>query len=115
VAELLAPYCRANGIKSLEIFGSVARGTARRGSDVDLIVTFDRPLGLRFFGMADDMAELLNAPVDLLTSNRRVGSRRFLADRKSPLLRWIFFLDSQEKDLLPVRGFSSPLPSVPVS
>lgn len=67
IAELLAPYCRANGIKRLDLFGSVARGQARRGSDVDLIATFDRPIGLRFFGMADDMASILGVPVDLLT------------------------------------------------
>ena len=38
---------------------------------------------------------------------RRVGSRLFLAGRKSPLLGSIFFLYSEEKDLLPVGGFSS--------
>jgi len=44
---------------------------------------------------------------------RGVGIRRFLADREVTLLRWIFFPDSQEKCLLPVRGFSSPLPLYP--
>ncbi len=66
IATLLAPYCRANGIKRLELFGSVARRQARRGSDVDLIATFDGPVGLRFFGMPDDMAAILGVPVDLL-------------------------------------------------
>lgn len=67
VARLLAPYCRANGIKRLEVFGSVARGQARRGSDVDLIATFDGPIGLRFFGMEEELRGILGAPVHLLT------------------------------------------------
>ena len=33
--------------------------------------------------------------------NRRVGSRRILAGRKSPFLRWIFFRYSKERCLLP--------------
>jgi predicted nucleotidyltransferase len=64
---MLASYCSANGIKSLEVFGSVARGQAHRGSDVDLIATFEQPIGLRFFGMHEDMAEILGVPVDLMT------------------------------------------------
>ena len=67
IAELLTPYCRQNGIIKLDVFGSVARGEAKRGSDIDLIATFSRPIGLRFFGMSDDMAKILGVRVDLLT------------------------------------------------
>jgi predicted nucleotidyltransferase len=72
IAELLAPYCREHGIVRLELFGSSARGHARRGSDVDLIATFNpghRPTGLRFLGVADELAKLLGVPVDLLTAD----------------------------------------------
>lgn len=37
------------GVKSLMIFGSVARDEARTDSDVDLLVEFDRPVGLFTF------------------------------------------------------------------
>jgi predicted nucleotidyltransferase len=37
------------GIKSLLLFGSVARNEASETSDVDLLVTFARPVGL--FGL----------------------------------------------------------------
>jgi len=67
LAELLAPYCRENGIILLEVFGSVARGQARRGSDVDLIATFATNPGLRLFSMAEELSSLLGVPVDLLT------------------------------------------------
>lgn len=37
------------GVIRLALFGSVARGEARPDSDVDLLVEFDRPVGL--FGL----------------------------------------------------------------
>lgn len=67
LSELLAPYCREHGIVRLEVFGSVARGEARRGSDVDLIATFSRNPGLRLFGLAEELSSLLGVPVDLLS------------------------------------------------
>ena len=67
LAERLAPYCKTHGIKRLEVFGSVARGEARRGADVDLMVTFTEPVGLRFFAMPAEMAQIVGVPVDLVT------------------------------------------------
>ena len=37
------------GVESLSLFGSVARNEARADSDVDLLVEFNRPVGL--FGL----------------------------------------------------------------
>jgi uncharacterized protein len=51
----------------LEVFGSTARGEARRGSDVDLIATFSDNPGIKFFGMEEEMAAILGSPVHLLT------------------------------------------------
>jgi predicted nucleotidyltransferase len=67
VAEKLAPYCRQNGITQLEVFGSLARGSAKGGSDVDLLATFSRTPGFRFFSMAEEMSGILGSPVHLLT------------------------------------------------
>jgi uncharacterized protein len=66
IARRLAPYCRAQGIVRLDVFGSVARGDARPGSDIDLIATFREIPGLRYFGMERELARLLGRPVDLL-------------------------------------------------
>src|SRR5580704_13046139 len=66
IAKILEPYCRAKGITRLQVFGSVARGQARQGSDVDLIATFDssrKPHGLDFFAIPDEMEALLGVPV----------------------------------------------------
>lgn len=67
IARRLAPLCRAHGITRLEIFGSVARDDAQPGSDVDLIATLSKPLGFRFYGLGDDMEEVLGVRVHLLT------------------------------------------------
>jgi len=67
IASLVTGYCRKNGIRRLEIFGSSARGEARRGSDVDLLATFSRNPGLRFFSMEEEIAKILGVPVHLLT------------------------------------------------
>jgi predicted nucleotidyltransferase len=67
IARRLAPLCRAHGITRLEIFGSVARGDAQPGSDVDLIATLSKPLGFRFYGLGDDMELVLGVRVHLLT------------------------------------------------
>lgn len=64
---MLTPYCQQAGIIQLEAFGSVARGDADRGSDVDLIAKFARNPGLRFFAMEEEMAAILGVPVHLLT------------------------------------------------
>jgi predicted nucleotidyltransferase len=65
--RLLSAYCRSHGIVRLEVFGSAARGDARRGSDVDLIATFAANPGLAYYSMADEMAAVLGVPVHLLS------------------------------------------------
>ena len=59
---------REQGIKSLAIFGSVARGDAGPDSDVDLLIEFDRTVGLfHFIHVKDFLGGLLKgAHVDLV-------------------------------------------------
>lgn len=67
LGALLSEYCRSVGITRLEVFGSSARGEARKGSDVDLIGTFALNPGIRYFGMQTEMSALVGARVHLLT------------------------------------------------
>lgn len=56
------------GVKSLALFGSMARDEATPASDVDLLVDFDRPVGLfGLFALQDYLEALLGCPVDLGT------------------------------------------------
>ncbi|MBV6396690.1 MAG: hypothetical protein HFACDABA_02290 [Anaerolineales bacterium] len=56
------------GVKSLSLFGSVARGEATKNSDVDILVefkgraTFDRYMDTKFY-----LEDLLGRKVDLVT------------------------------------------------
>lgn len=55
-------------VRSLSIFGSVARGTSRKTSDVDILVEFDRPIGLfEFARLKLYLEKLLQSKVDLVT------------------------------------------------
>jgi len=64
-----APSLRKKyGVKSLAVFGSMARGDDREGSDVDVLVTFEGKATFRnFMGLKLDLEEMFERPVDLLT------------------------------------------------
>ena len=61
---------RSFGVRTLSLFGSVARDEARAGSDVDVLVefegptTFDAHTGLMVF-----LEDLLGCRVDVVTAN----------------------------------------------
>lgn len=56
------------GVRRLRLFGSVARGTAREGSDVDLLVDFGQPATPEaLFGAQFYLEDLLGCAVDLVT------------------------------------------------
>lgn len=67
------------GVKSLALFGSVVRDEATEASDIDLLVDFNRPVGLfGLFALQDYREELLGCPVDLGTRDSlkpRIRSR----------------------------------------
>lgn len=56
------------GVKSLNLFGSVAREQAKLDSDVDFLVEFDKPVGfLDFFRVQHYLEDILECEVDLGT------------------------------------------------
>jgi predicted nucleotidyltransferase len=64
------PELDAMGIKSIGVFGSVACNEARPDSDVDVLVEFNRRIGLfEFAGVQRRLSELLGVRVDLTTPN----------------------------------------------
>ena len=55
-------------VKSLSIFGSVARGEARADSDIDILVEFSGPIGLlEFVRLKRILGTLLGSRIDLVT------------------------------------------------
>jgi uncharacterized protein len=56
------------GVASISVFGSVARNHIRKNSDVDLLVEFERPIGLfEFARLKLHLEEVLGRRVDLVT------------------------------------------------
>jgi uncharacterized protein len=68
-----------HGVAALSVFGSFARDEARPDSDIDLLVEFNRPVGLFAFGrLQDRLSEILGRRVDLATP---ASLHRSLRDR----------------------------------
>lgn len=60
---------RRFGVRSLALFGSRARDQANAKSDTDLLVEFDGPAtSARYFGLQFFLEDLLEGPVDLVSS-----------------------------------------------
>jgi len=63
-----AELAKQFGVRSLSLFGSVARNEATSTSDVDLLVEFSRPVGyFGLFALQDYLETILGCPVDLGT------------------------------------------------
>ncbi|GAB2517976.1 nucleotidyltransferase family protein [Spirosoma aerophilum] len=54
-------------IQRLALFGSNARNEATPTSDVDILVEFSQPIGMKFFELAFELEQLLQQPVDLVS------------------------------------------------
>ena len=56
------------GVVDLALFGSTVRDEAGPDSDVDILVTFKRPLGSKqYFGAWHYLEDLLGRPIDFVT------------------------------------------------
>lgn len=67
-AEIRA-FCQRHSIRRLSLFGSVLSDEFNDQSDVDVLVEFlpGGTPGLAFFGMQDELSEILKRSVDLHT------------------------------------------------
>jgi uncharacterized protein len=65
----VAEFCRRHHIRKLAVFGSALREDFRPDSDLDVLVEFEagHTPGLAFFGMEQELSELLGRKVDLNT------------------------------------------------
>ncbi|MHC1590510.1 MAG: nucleotidyltransferase family protein [Candidatus Helarchaeales archaeon] len=55
------------GISKIGVFGSHARGEQVESSDIDVVVEFEKPIGMKFFEIWDHLEKILDSKVDLLT------------------------------------------------
>ena len=65
-----SPKLKADfGVTRLAIFGSFASNTQTKRSDVDIVVELDKPLGFRFFDLADQLEKIIGRRIDILTKD----------------------------------------------
>ncbi len=62
------PYIRKKyHVKSIGLFGSYAREEARKESDIDILIEFERPIGLfKFMELEEYLSQKLGRKVDLV-------------------------------------------------
>jgi len=66
--DKLVSILKKHGAKRIEIFGSYARGEAKSGSDLDVIVEFKKRKSLlELVGIEQELEDVLGMKVDLLT------------------------------------------------
>jgi len=55
-------------VETIGVFGSYVRGEEKRGSDVDVLVEFEEPIGLfEFMDLEEYLSQLLGVKVDLVS------------------------------------------------
>ncbi len=83
-----AEYFKTQPVLKAWLFGSYSRGEQRRESDVDILVMLDpeQAVGMKFFGMYEDLKELLGCRVDLVTDRSLAPYARESVDRDKILI-----------------------------
>jgi len=70
INEIARPLFEQYKVRRIAVFGSFARGSVEKESDIDLLVSFEDKYDLfDIIGLKQDLEELLGRKVDLLTFN----------------------------------------------
>ncbi|MDP2926627.1 MAG: nucleotidyltransferase family protein [bacterium] len=69
IKKKINPILRRNGVKKAALFGSVVRKEDKKGSDVDILIKFEKNDKSLFdlSGLKIELEEKLNKKVDILT------------------------------------------------
>lgn len=69
ITKIAVPILKKNGIKKAAIFGSYAKGKAKRTSDIDLLIQPPSGMGFAFAGLEIELSKKLHRKVDLVSYN----------------------------------------------
>ena len=88
MSNAIANYFKTQPVLKAWLFGSFARGEETPISDVDILVVLDnsKPIGFKFFGMWNDLEELLDRSVDLVTEGSLADFARESVERDKILI-----------------------------
>lgn len=64
----LKPYLEAEfGVDQIGYFGSFANGDFREDSDVDILISYNKRLGWKFFDLKEYLENIFQRKIDLVT------------------------------------------------
>ena len=89
VLRLEIPYLKENyGVKKIALFGSVVNGKYTRHSDIDMVIEFEKPIGLKFMDLAEYLENKLGRKADILTVGglKSIRIKKVAQDIKRSLL-----------------------------
>ena len=72
IKKIIVDTLKPIGVKRIALFGSFARKEDTESSDIDILVTLPalrnrKPIGLKWFTLDQELADLLGLSVDLVT------------------------------------------------
>ena len=74
IKELLFPVFEAHPLDKAILFGSYAKGSQTPSSDVDILIDSKGMIkGIDFFGVLEDITEILQIPVDLVEASQVIA------------------------------------------
>jgi hypothetical protein len=88
MTQTIAEYFKTQPVLKAWLFGSYSRGEERPDSDVDILVSLDysEPIGLKFFGMYEDLRTMLGRNVDLVSDRTLASFARSTVDKDKILV-----------------------------
>lgn len=88
IKNQLADYFKTQPVLKAWLFGSYSRGEEHKGSDIDILVLLDysQPIGLKFFGMYEDLKEMLGYEIDLVSDRTLAPFARESVDHDKILI-----------------------------
>ncbi|MCG2661641.1 MAG: nucleotidyltransferase domain-containing protein [Kiritimatiellae bacterium] len=75
-------------MKKIALFGSVVDGEYTKHSDIDMVIEFEEPIGLRFIDLAEYLENKLGRKTDILTADglKSIRIKKIAQDIKMSLL-----------------------------
>ena len=88
MTEQIAEYFKTQPVLKAWLFGSFARDEQTSESDIDILVVLDESqhVGMKVFGMYEDLKALLGRNVDLVTDRSLASFARESVDRDKILI-----------------------------
>jgi predicted nucleotidyltransferase len=88
ITKLIDDYFKTQPVLKAYLFGSFSRGEETESSDIDILIVLDdsQHVGLKFFGMYEDLKDLLGRKVDLVTERSLAPFARESVDRDKILI-----------------------------